>query len=259
MEKRLPLDDVKAFNEAVSGIASSELKQRADFNGSNILGKKIRQTALQPFNFLLEDPKGYNTKRPLITLAQAEQSATIWNATSDNGGSERSKRRRLDLGSDSWSQSVSSENAIQAPGACTSTTDLPVSKDTDAGLHILVAAADLQESENGRSQLCLEGVATQFTLESTYSRRSMPMADGIFSNNRSSALPLDEITSGLVGTELHTWQSSQNLPRSGQECRRGNNEYEAPSTAQDFPFMPRGSFANDRVEDDEPQTCRDGK
>lgn len=73
MEKRLPLENVAAYNEAVSGIAHSKLEERAETNGSNTLGKRIRQSALEPFHFLQEDPKIYTTRRPSINLAQGNR------------------------------------------------------------------------------------------------------------------------------------------------------------------------------------------
>ncbi len=77
MEKRLPLEDGDAFKEAVSGIANLRLGERAKKNGSNTLGKRIRQLALQSFHFLQEDPETYTTRRPSINLAMGNRHTEI--------------------------------------------------------------------------------------------------------------------------------------------------------------------------------------
>lgn len=56
METKLPLEDEKAYNDVVKNIVESNLKIRAEQNGSNKLGEAIRKAVLLPFHFLAEDP-----------------------------------------------------------------------------------------------------------------------------------------------------------------------------------------------------------
>ena len=68
MEKRLPLDEAN-YKQAIKGLIKLKLKERAEENGSNELGKKIRESALESFRYLREDPRAYNTKQLATRLA----------------------------------------------------------------------------------------------------------------------------------------------------------------------------------------------
>lgn len=82
MEKRLPLQDETAYDNAICDIVKLKLKEKAVQNGSNALANKIRQSSLRPFLFLGEDP--------------LMNSSTLGDEV---GLSRTTKRRRLDLSS----------------------------------------------------------------------------------------------------------------------------------------------------------------
>lgn len=167
---------------------------------------------------------------------------------------ERTKRRRLDLGIDSWSQPVGSQNARRPLDTGTVRTDVPVSDGANAGLQGLLAAAELQEFEHERSQLSHGGknTANPSTLESTHSTRSVLMTGGVFSlDSNPSYLAPNSMDSGSVAPEMQGWQ-----PRNGQQGKEG---YNSAFTAQAFRTMPPEPFATDTMGVEQPQDRGIGK
>lgn len=66
MERRLPIEDDTAFNEAVSGIAKLDLTEKAQRCGS-----RIRDSALEPFRFIQEDARTYvSSRRPSMKIVR---------------------------------------------------------------------------------------------------------------------------------------------------------------------------------------------
>lgn len=202
---------------------------------------------------------------PSISNDVARLSGTTWGATHSHREGERTKRRRLGLGVNSWPQPVGCQNARRPQDTGTVRTDVPVSDAANAGLQGLLAAAELQEFEHERSQLSHGGrnTANPSTLESTHSTLSVPTTGGVFSlDSNPSSLTPNSMDSGSVAPEMQRWQPSQNngrLPRNGQDGQQGNEGYNSASAAQAFRTMPPEPFATDTMGAEQPQDCGIGK